>query len=194
MHALYLSDRQRSVNAQMKRIDLICKLMGPLFIAFMGGISTEVAILVNLGMNLISVAIEYFAIAQVRLKFSSPLLPAGAKSALLGSITRFRSCNNLSTAAAMKSRLQTPQTRVASQTTAGTSAGGPRSSVPSPSLLQTSCTRSLFTRAMAIWCICLGGRSSWARTSGGSGQESKDSRELFQQLASSVPEIDRGIP
>ena len=54
------------INAQMRRIDLTCKLMGPLFIAFMDSISTEVAILVNLGMNVASVIAEYFAIAQVR--------------------------------------------------------------------------------------------------------------------------------
>ena len=51
----------------MRRIDLICKLIGPLFIALIDGISTEVAILVNLGMNVASVDVEYFAIAQVRL-------------------------------------------------------------------------------------------------------------------------------
>jgi solute carrier family 40 (iron-regulated transporter), member 1 len=55
------------INAQMRRIDLICKLAGPLFIALVDGISTEVAILVNLGMNVASVVIEYFAIAKVRL-------------------------------------------------------------------------------------------------------------------------------
>ena len=54
------------INAQMRRIDLICKLMGPLFIALIDGISTEVAILVNLGMNVGSVVVEYFAIAKVR--------------------------------------------------------------------------------------------------------------------------------
>ena len=53
------------INAQLRRIDLICKLAGPLFIALVDGISTEVAILVNLGMNVASVAVEYFAIAKV---------------------------------------------------------------------------------------------------------------------------------
>lgn len=49
----------------MRRIDLTCKLIGPLFIALIDGMSTEAAILVNLGMNVVSVAVEYFAIAQV---------------------------------------------------------------------------------------------------------------------------------
>lgn len=49
----------------MRRIDLTCKLIGPLFISLIDGMSTEVAILVNLGMNMASVAVEYFAIAQV---------------------------------------------------------------------------------------------------------------------------------
>lgn len=68
----------------MRRIDLACKLMGPLFIAFMDGVSTEVAILVNLGMNLASVTVEYFAIAQVRSTFASCPSPARAKPAFLG--------------------------------------------------------------------------------------------------------------
>ncbi|KAJ5604584.1 iron-regulated transporter [Penicillium lagena] len=49
----------------MRRIDLICKLVGPLFIALIDGISTKAAILVNLGMNVSSVIVEYFSIAQV---------------------------------------------------------------------------------------------------------------------------------
>ncbi|KAJ5801084.1 uncharacterized protein N7518_003152 [Penicillium psychrosexuale] len=55
----------RTMNAQMRRIDLVCKLIGPLFIALIDGISTEVAILVNLGMNVCSVVVEYFSIAKV---------------------------------------------------------------------------------------------------------------------------------
>lgn len=55
----------KTLNAQMRRIDLICKLFGPLAIALLDGFSTRIAILVNLGMNLASVVIEYFAIAQV---------------------------------------------------------------------------------------------------------------------------------
>lgn len=49
----------------MRRIDLICKLIGPLFIALVDGISTQHAILLNFGMNAVSIAIEYFAIARV---------------------------------------------------------------------------------------------------------------------------------
>lgn len=49
----------------MRRIDLICKLAGPFFISILDGVSTEIAILVNLGMNLASILIEYFAIARV---------------------------------------------------------------------------------------------------------------------------------
>ncbi|KAJ5190710.1 uncharacterized protein N7498_009695 [Penicillium cinerascens] len=55
----------RTMNAQMRRIDLVCKLIGPLFIALIDGISTEAAILVNLGMNVCSVVVEYFSIAKV---------------------------------------------------------------------------------------------------------------------------------
>lgn len=49
----------------MRRIDLGCKLIGPLFIAFIETVSTETAILANLGMNICSVVVEYFSIARV---------------------------------------------------------------------------------------------------------------------------------
>ncbi|KAF2139465.1 uncharacterized protein K452DRAFT_275786 [Aplosporella prunicola CBS 121167] len=55
----------RMLNAQMRRIDLFCKLAGPLFISLIDGISTEVAILINMGMNVASIAVEYYAIARV---------------------------------------------------------------------------------------------------------------------------------
>lgn len=55
----------------MRRIDLTCKLFGPFFIALVDSFSTKVAILVNLGMNIASVAVEYHAIAQVGLGESS---------------------------------------------------------------------------------------------------------------------------
>ena len=54
-----------TINSQMRRIDLVCKLMGPFIIAIIDGFSTEVAILVNLAMNLASVVFEYYAIAKV---------------------------------------------------------------------------------------------------------------------------------
>jgi iron-regulated transporter 1 len=49
----------------MRRIDLICKLAGPFFISIIDGVSTEIAILVNLGINIASVIVEYYAIARV---------------------------------------------------------------------------------------------------------------------------------
>ena len=53
------------MNAQMRRIDLLCKLLGPLVIALVDGFSTKLAIIVNLAMNCASVGVEYFAIARV---------------------------------------------------------------------------------------------------------------------------------
>ncbi|KAH6854770.1 Ferroporti-1 [Chaetomium sp. MPI-CAGE-AT-0009] len=53
------------MNVQMRRIDLLCNLFGPLFIALLDGFSTEVAITVNMVMNVTSVVLEYFAIAWV---------------------------------------------------------------------------------------------------------------------------------
>ncbi|RSL68556.1 hypothetical protein CEP53_002525 [Fusarium sp. AF-6] len=55
----------RTMNSQMRRIDLICKLLGPFFIGIMDGISTETAIFVNLVMNCTSVIVEYITIARV---------------------------------------------------------------------------------------------------------------------------------
>lgn len=55
----------RILNAQMRRIDLLCKLFGPLFIALLDGWSTKLAIIVNFAMNFASVVVEYYAIAQV---------------------------------------------------------------------------------------------------------------------------------
>lgn len=54
-----------AMNAQMRRIDLICKLIGPLAIALVDGLSTKIAILFTLGMNICSVVVEYFSIARV---------------------------------------------------------------------------------------------------------------------------------
>ncbi|KZL64931.1 iron transporter [Colletotrichum incanum] len=54
-----------TLNAQMRRIDLCCKLLAPLFISLIDGISTEVAIIVNFAMNIASVVIEYYAIARI---------------------------------------------------------------------------------------------------------------------------------
>ncbi|KAI1011286.1 hypothetical protein LB504_002329 [Fusarium proliferatum] len=55
----------RTMNSQMRRIDLVCKLLGPFFIGILDGVSTETAILVNLAMNCASVIVEYFTIAKV---------------------------------------------------------------------------------------------------------------------------------
>ncbi|KAI5265069.1 hypothetical protein E4T47_08621 [Aureobasidium subglaciale] len=60
-----LADDATELNAEMRRIDLVCKLVGPLFIALIAGYSTQIAILVNLGMNVASMIVEYFAIARV---------------------------------------------------------------------------------------------------------------------------------
>ncbi|KAL7795779.1 Ferroporti-1 [Trichoderma ceciliae] len=53
------------MNAQMRRIDLLCKLFGPLFIAMVDAHSSQLAIITNFAMNAASIAIEYFAIARV---------------------------------------------------------------------------------------------------------------------------------
>ena len=59
------SQSLEALNSQMRRIDLICKLLGPLCIALIDGISTTLAISIVFFSNFISVFIEYFAIARV---------------------------------------------------------------------------------------------------------------------------------
>lgn len=53
------------LNARMRRIDLLCKLLGPLAISLVNGASTMIAIWVTLGMNCGSVIVEYITIASV---------------------------------------------------------------------------------------------------------------------------------
>jgi solute carrier family 40 (iron-regulated transporter), member 1 len=62
---VYVSNILIAMNSQMRRIDLVCKLLGPFFIGILDGVSTETAILVNLAMNCTSVVVEYFTIAKV---------------------------------------------------------------------------------------------------------------------------------
>ncbi|SMY20265.1 unnamed protein product [Zymoseptoria tritici ST99CH_1A5] len=58
-------ERLRDLNAQMRRIDLFCKLIGPLAIAFVDGASPEVAIMATGCMTMMSVLVEYWTIARV---------------------------------------------------------------------------------------------------------------------------------
>jgi solute carrier family 40 (iron-regulated transporter), member 1 len=53
------------MNSQMRRIDLICKSLGPLFIALVAGVSTTTSIIVVFAMDVSSLVIEYYAIALV---------------------------------------------------------------------------------------------------------------------------------
>jgi len=55
------------LNSQMRRIDLFCKLLGPIAISMADAISTIVAIYVVLGLSLASVGVEYLTIADVSL-------------------------------------------------------------------------------------------------------------------------------
>ena len=55
----------KALNSQMRRIDLVCKLVGPLAIALIDGYTMQVAIEVMFVMNILSICIEYFAIADI---------------------------------------------------------------------------------------------------------------------------------
>lgn len=57
----YLQD----MNAQMRRIDLFCKLTGPLIIALIVGFSPKIAILTTMGLNMTSMMAEYGLIARI---------------------------------------------------------------------------------------------------------------------------------
>lgn len=58
--------RITELNARIRRIDLFCKLIGPLVISLIDGASTTIAIWVTLSMTLLSVITEYLCIARVR--------------------------------------------------------------------------------------------------------------------------------
>ncbi|KGO45212.1 Major facilitator superfamily domain, general substrate transporter [Penicillium expansum] len=53
------------LNASMRRIDLFCKLLAPVFISLIDSISTRYAIWTVFTLNTASVLVEYMAIAQV---------------------------------------------------------------------------------------------------------------------------------
>ena len=55
----------QTLNSQMRRIDLACKLLGPLAIALLDAISTRDAIYATLGLSVSSVLPEYYTIAKV---------------------------------------------------------------------------------------------------------------------------------
>ena len=55
----------QSMNSQMRRIDLFCKLVSPLAIALLNGLSTKIAIIVTFILNITTMTAEYFLIAWV---------------------------------------------------------------------------------------------------------------------------------
>ena len=67
LHSVYCGglDIDPVINARMRRIDLFCKLLGPLIVALINGASTLVAIWVTLGLSAVSIPAEYFCIASV---------------------------------------------------------------------------------------------------------------------------------
>ncbi|KAJ5952053.1 uncharacterized protein N7479_010466 [Penicillium vulpinum] len=67
--AIVISDSinvpRQDLNASMRRIDLICKLLAPVFISLIDSISTRYAMWTVFTLNTASVLVEYMAIAQV---------------------------------------------------------------------------------------------------------------------------------
>lgn len=64
----------QEMNAQIRRIDLFCKLLSPLTIALLDGLSSVVAIGITLALNSTSVVPEYFLIACVYRKTPSMVI------------------------------------------------------------------------------------------------------------------------
>ncbi|KAK3398745.1 hypothetical protein B0T20DRAFT_453444 [Sordaria brevicollis] len=58
-------EARRKMNARMRRIDLFCKLLGPLTVALIAAASVKAAVYATLGMNLASVVTEYLCIETV---------------------------------------------------------------------------------------------------------------------------------
>ncbi|EFX03779.1 abhydrolase domain containing protein 12 [Grosmannia clavigera kw1407] len=56
---------RRLLNARMRRIDLFCKLAGPLAISLVSAVSVTAAIVVTLAVNTVSVLLEYYCIAML---------------------------------------------------------------------------------------------------------------------------------
>ncbi|KAJ5869671.1 hypothetical protein N7455_004612 [Penicillium solitum] len=67
--AIVISDSinvpRQDLNASMRRIDLFCKLLAPVFISLIDSISTQYAIWTVFTLNTASMLVEYMAIAQV---------------------------------------------------------------------------------------------------------------------------------
>ncbi|RAH65792.1 putative iron-regulated transporter [Aspergillus aculeatinus CBS 121060] len=84
---------RQDLNASMRRIDLFCKLIAPIFISLVDGFSTKAAIWTTLGVNVSCVAVEYVAIAQVYASVSQlgRHMPAAGSERALGSATETRS-------------------------------------------------------------------------------------------------------
>ncbi|OAR01588.1 hypothetical protein LLEC1_07904 [Akanthomyces lecanii] len=86
---------RRVMNARMRRIDLLCKLLGPLAISIIATTSTRFAIGATLAMNVASVPFEYSCIAKVykgvaALQHNHTELPPAQTAAAPSVATRFR--------------------------------------------------------------------------------------------------------
>ncbi|CAK4031549.1 Ferriportin iron efflux transporter [Lecanosticta acicola] len=57
--------RLQSLNSRMRRIDLFCKLIGPLTVALVDSASPKIAVAITGGMTVASVYLEYHSIARV---------------------------------------------------------------------------------------------------------------------------------
>ncbi|KAL8348681.1 hypothetical protein RB598_001785 [Gaeumannomyces tritici] len=60
-----LINAKLALNSQIRRIDIFCKFAGPIFIAFIDGAFTKIAIVANFAINLALIPAEYVNISKV---------------------------------------------------------------------------------------------------------------------------------
>ncbi|KAK5123160.1 hypothetical protein LTR85_003358 [Meristemomyces frigidus] len=71
--------RLSTLNSQMRRIDLFCKLVAPLAVSLLDAVSSELAIAVTGLLPITSVSAEYFAIARVYRSLPALAIPRATK-------------------------------------------------------------------------------------------------------------------
>ncbi|TKA48771.1 hypothetical protein B0A54_00907 [Friedmanniomyces endolithicus] len=81
----------RQLNSQMRRIDLFCKLAAPLVIALVDAASTSIAIMVAGLLTIVSVPVEYFAIARAHRAIPALSEPKPARALPTNQTTPYRS-------------------------------------------------------------------------------------------------------
>ncbi|KAK5134146.1 hypothetical protein LTR08_006921 [Meristemomyces frigidus] len=81
----------------MRRIDLFCKLVAPLVISLLDAVSSELAILATGSVTIVSITIEYFAIARVYHSVPALTVPKTRRQGLRSGSNGSMPCHNICT-------------------------------------------------------------------------------------------------